>query len=102
MELELRRDTPLAKSIPAARYVRRYPAGMRHEMASMAMIASSADVLGDANDRDLVLHLIGTHHGWGRPLPPVAEDPEPKMLSYTFDGPFHAGQFGPGGKFTGD
>lgn len=86
VELELRRDTPLAKSLPAARYVRRYPAGMRHEMASMAMIASSADVLGDANDRDLVLHLVGTHHGWGRPLPPVAEDPEPQMLSYTFDG----------------
>ena len=86
VELELRRDTPLAKSLPAARYVRRYPAGMRHEMASMAMISSNADVLSDAHDRDLVLHLVGTHHGWGRPLPPVVEDPEPQMLLYAFDG----------------
>lgn len=59
---------------------------MRHELASMAMIASNADVLSDANDKDLVLHLVGTHHGWGRPLPPVAEDPEPQMLLYTFGG----------------
>ena len=88
VELELRRDAPLAKSLPAARYVRRYPAGMRHEMASMAMIESNADVLSDANDKDLVLHLVGTHHGWGRPLPPIAEDPEPRMLSYTFDDRF--------------
>lgn len=86
VELELRRDTPLAKSLPAARYVQRYPAGMRHEIASMAMIASNADVLREANDEDLVLHLVGTHHGWGRPLPPVAEDLEPQMLSYTFEG----------------
>ena len=86
VEFELRRDTPLAKSLPEARPVRRYPAGMRHEMASLAMIASSADVLGTAYDKDLVLHLVGTHHGWGRPLPPVVQDTEPQTLSYKFDG----------------
>ena len=85
VELELRRGTPLAKSLPGARPVRRYPTGMRHEMASMAMIASNADVLG-AHDKDLVLHLVGSHHGWGRPLPPVIEDPKPQTLSYTLDG----------------
>ena len=86
VELELRRDTPLAKSLPGARPVRRYPTGMRHEMVSMAMIASNADVLRTAHDKDLVLHLVGSHHGWGRPLPPVIEDPKPQTLSYEFDG----------------
>ena len=86
VELELRWDTPLAKSLPGARLVRRYPRGMRHEMASMAMIASNAEVLCTAHDKDLVLHLVGSHHGWGRPLPPVIEDPTPQTVSYTFDG----------------
>ena len=86
VELELRRDTPLAKSLPGARPVRRYPRGMRHEMASMAMIASNIDVLRTAHDKDLVLHLVGSHHGWGRPLPPLIEDLKPQTLSYTVDG----------------
>ena len=59
---------------------------MRHELASVAMVESNPDVLGRAHDKELVLHLIGTHHGWGRPLPPVIEDPEPQVLSGTFDG----------------
>ncbi len=79
-------EEPLAKSLPGVRKVRRYPIGMRHEVASVAMVESNPDVLGRAHDKELVLHLIGTHHGWGRPLPLVIEDPEPQMLSGTFDG----------------
>ena len=79
-------DEPLAKSLPGVARVRRYPAGMRHEVASVAMVESNPDVLAAAYDKDLVLHLVGTHHGWGRPLPPVIEDPEPRTLTYTFDG----------------
>ena len=79
-------DEPLAKSRPGARRVRRYPRGMRHEVASVAMIDSNPAVLTDAHDRDLVLYLVGTHHGLGRPLPPVIEDPKPQTLAYTFDG----------------
>ena len=77
---------PLAKSLPGVRRVRRYPTGMRHEVASVAMVESNPDILGSAHDKDLVLHLVGTHHGWGRPLPPIVEDPEPQTLTYTFDG----------------
>ena len=77
---------PLAKSLPGVHRVRRYPTGMRHEVASVAMVESNPDVLSSANDKDLVLHLVGTHHGWGRPLPPIVEDPEPQTLTYTFDG----------------
>ena len=86
VELEMRRGEPLAKSLPGARRVRGYPQGMRHEVASVAMIESNADVLACACDADLVLHLIGSHHGWGRPFPPIIEDPEPQALSYTWDG----------------
>ena len=77
---------PLAKSLPNTRRIRRYPKGMRHEIASVAMVESNDSVLDVAHDRDLVLHLVGTHHGWARPLPPVIEDPEPQILRYSFDG----------------
>ena len=89
VDLEMQmQDEPLAKSLPGAHRVRRYPEGMRHEMASVAMVESNTDVLGSGHDRDLVLHLIGTHHGWGRSLPPIIEDPEPQTLSYEFGGHF--------------
>ncbi len=88
VELEMRRGEPLAKSLPGARRIRRYPRGMRHEVASVAMIESNRDVIGPAHDKDLVLHLIGTHHGWGRPLPPIMEDPEPQVLTFSVDGLF--------------
>ena len=50
------------------------------------MVESNTDVLGLAHDEDLVLHLVGTHHGWGRPLPPIIEDSNPQALSYAWDG----------------
>ena len=96
VELELRRDEPLAKSLPRVHGVVRpsvgtrrelpYPKGMRHEVASVAMIESNGHVLGSAHDQDLVLHLVGTHHGWCRPLPPIIDDPEPQILCYELDG----------------
>ena len=73
----------LAKSLPGVRHVTAYPKGMRHELASVAMLESNQDVLGAANDRELVLYLIGTHHGRGRPLPPIVRDPRPQTLTYT-------------------
>ena len=79
-------DEPLAKSLHRARTGLQYPVGMRHEVASVAMVDSNSDVLNGAHDRDLVLHLVGTHHGWGRPLLPIIEDPEPQTLTYVFDG----------------
>ena len=88
VELAMRDGEPLAKSLPGARRVAGYPAGMRHEIASVAMIESNAHVLGLAHDEDLMLYLVGTHHGWGRPLPPIIEDPDPEALSYEWDGYF--------------
>ena len=86
IDLEKRRGEPLAKSLPGVRQVRVYPRGMRHEIASVAMIESNRGVLDSAVDKDLVLHLVGTHHGWGRPLPPILADSDPQTLTFTLDG----------------
>lgn len=43
------------------------PRGFRHELASLA--------LAEENDA-LVCHLVGTHHGYGRPWFPVCHDPD--------------------------
>lgn len=77
---------PLAKSHPETPRLRRYPQGMRHEIASIALVQSNPEVLASANDKDLVLHLIGAHHGHGRPLLPVIRDPDPQTLRYRHNG----------------
>ena len=79
-------DEPLAKSLPKAARVWQYPKGMRHEMASVALIESNPQVLEEAHDPDLVLHLIATHHGWARPIPIIPEETDPQNLQYTFEG----------------
>ena len=80
-------NEPLAKSLPGIRRIRSYPKGMRHEITSVAMVQSNKEMLAMAKDRDLVLHLIITHHGWARPLPPTIEDPDPQGdLRYSHEG----------------
>ena len=79
-------DEPLAKSLPHAGRVWEYPKGMRHEMASVALIESNPEVLEEAHDPDLVLHLIATHHGWARPIPIIPEETDPQNLQYAFEG----------------
>ena len=81
VELEMLEE-PLAKSQPGTRPVWRYPKGMRHEIGSLALAMSSNAVLSKANDPELVLHLIGTHHGYGRPLPQIPKDDTPQQLKY--------------------
>lgn len=78
-------DEPLAKSLPGRSRRWSYPKGMRHEIASVALALSNRDVLKGAHDRDLVLHLISTHHGHSRPLPPIIKDPIPRTLQFTHD-----------------
>ncbi len=62
------------------------PAGFRHEMLSMHIAEhanndgkSLLDGLPD-DLRDLVLHLIASHHGHARPFAPVVEDKTPPPL----------------------
>ena len=77
-------EEPLAKSLPGVKRVRTN--SPRHEIMSVAMLGSESDALAGAHDRDLVLHLISTHHGWGRPFLPVVPDEDPQPLTYDFDG----------------
>lgn len=79
-------DEPLAKSAAGAPRVYRYPSGMRHEIASAALVRSDPAILAEAHNPDLVLHLIVTHHGYGRPLLPILKDPNPQRLQYRHDG----------------
>lgn len=50
------------------------PRGLRHEIASVAALdhaLATGEVAVDGVDADLALHLVGTHHGLGRPIPQV-------------------------------
>lgn len=58
-----------------------YPASMRHEALS-ARIAQA--LIREHND--LIVHLIASHHGRGRPLLPPVHDPAPQRVSIGVDG----------------
>jgi CRISPR-associated endonuclease/helicase Cas3 len=90
---------PLAKSsqapAPGAAKAARKAAGLperwRHEAQSVTR-AITDDRLGNAADPELVLWLIGTHHGYGRPLFPHHDPREadgalgPQRLDFLFRG----------------
>jgi CRISPR-associated endonuclease/helicase Cas3 len=78
---------PLAKSEgipmgPAERKARRertgLPDGFRHEMVSLLF----AERAINGTEREVGRHLIATHHGYARPLPPVVVDTTGEPVSY--------------------
>lgn len=64
------------------------PPNARHEVASLRVAEAHPDFAA-AHDPELVLWLVGTHHGWGRPLFPGVPWPlEGEMFTAdTGDGP---------------
>ena len=88
-------DEPLAKSaLPAGsaaerRLARRragYPDGYRHELLSLAMIEESTSILDGEPERDLILHLVASHHGWCRPFAPPVDHPDDIVVALNHDG----------------
>ena len=86
---------PLAKSgrrpsrarAEAERIVAGWPRGKRHEALSAALVAVCGSALLAEADRDLVLHLIATHHGQHRPFYPRQDrDTAPAAVQVELDG----------------
>lgn len=74
-----------------------YPQGTRHELLSVRLAESAAELLPvDAVLRDLVLHLLASHHGRCRPFAPVIFDDTPQEVSLNFQGsmPAHSSATG--------
>jgi CRISPR-associated endonuclease/helicase Cas3 len=77
---DLAKSAKLPASPAAWREARRranLPESARHEVASL-QFAEAHPAFASAKNPDLVLWLIGTHHGYGRPFFPTAEREWPR------------------------
>lgn len=76
-DVALATERPLAKSgmdprdrrsFRAAHVASGLPAGFRHEVGSATSVRAHVTAEHPDLDTDLVVHLVGAHHGYGRPL----------------------------------
>lgn len=68
------------------------PPGWRHEFCSLDVLKDNSGLMAELTDeaRDLLQHLIGTHHGYGRILAPVVEDNKAQSFDFTLNGAKYA------------
>lgn len=90
-------EEPLAKSkmlrladSNQARARSGWPKGYRHEAISVrlveALLKEHPAKLPEEIDRELLLFLIGTHHGHGRPFFPPRPDKQPEQITWDYKG----------------
>lgn len=67
--------------LPLGKHKLHYPRGFRHELVSSRLAENIV-----VSDRDLLLHLIESHHGHCRPLAPPVGDRDAKPVEYKYRG----------------
>lgn len=94
MQASLHADNPLAKSAGLNDVIVDFhtawnrsglPDGSRHEMLSLQLAEAIGLVPADDLHRDLILHLIATHHGYARPFAPICVDPDTEPLEFHWN-----------------
>ncbi|QBS37675.1 type I-U CRISPR-associated helicase/endonuclease Cas3 [Thermaerobacter sp. FW80] len=64
-----------------------FPRGLRHEFIAARLAERHPALLAGVADRELVIYLIGSHHGRGRPFPPIPmPDPSPTTFKLRWEG----------------
>lgn len=63
-----------------------YPNGGRHEFVSLRLVEQAENALATLHDRELVLHLIGSHHSHCRPFASTVFDEHPVDVTAEIDG----------------
>lgn len=78
---------PTGRAAANARELAKYPKGGRHELLSVRLAESAQPLLPqDTELRDLVLHMIASHHGHCRPFAPVVDDKMSVSSEYELAG----------------
>lgn len=70
-----------------ARAASGWPRGGRHETLSLRLVAAAMEAgLDEGPDPDLLLHLVASHHGNGRPSLPIVDDRLPIATTACVEG----------------
>jgi len=91
-EILLAKSGSIAFSAAARRVARQraeLPEGFRHEILSVQMAENSVGATAlpmNPVHHALTLHLVATHHGYGRPFAPLVDDDAPPAVSLSMNG----------------